>query len=150
FREARSAVGGAPVLADAREFTTVADAVSDCTLVVGTTAVRHRELNPPLHRLEQGAKAIRKELASGRVVLLFGTEKTGLSNDDLSHCHWLMNIPTREQLISMNLDQAVAVCVYELIREPKKTAVKARSVEKEASASEVERISGVLLESLHL
>ena len=150
FREARSAVGGAPVLADAKEYQTVADAVADCTLVVGTTAVRHRELLHPLRRLEQGAILIRKELARGRVALLFGTEKTGLSNDDLSHCHWLMNIPTREQHISMNLGQAVAVCLYELIRDSKAAPAKKTKTEKRASGGEIERISEVLLESLHL
>jgi tRNA/rRNA methyltransferase len=150
FRDARSAVGAAPVLADAVEYKNLADAVADCSLVVGTTAVRHRELHHPLRRLEQGAKLIRKQFATGTVALLFGTEKTGLSNDDLSHCHWLMNIPTREQHISMNLGQAVAVCLYELIRDPKKTAAKATTTEKRASAGEVERIWAVLLESLHL
>src|SRR5579863_2955555 len=103
FREARSAVGASEVLANAEEYKTVAEAVADCTLVVGTTAVRHRELQHPLRRLEYGARLIRKELATGRVALMFGPEKTGLSNDDLSYCHWLMNIPTREQHISMNL-----------------------------------------------
>jgi tRNA/rRNA methyltransferase len=152
FREARSAVGAASsVLAEAEEYKTVAEAVADCTLVVGTTAVRHRELLHPLRRLENGGRLIRKELATGRVALLFGTEKTGLSNDDLSHCHWLMNIPTREQHISMNLGQAVAVCLYELMRDPRKTApAKSKKQEKRATAGEVERISTVLLETLHL
>ena len=149
FREARSAVGGAPVLADAKEFKSVADAVADCTLVVGTTAVRHRELQHPLRRLEQGARLIRKEFASGKVALLFGTEKTGLSNDDLSYCHWLMNIPTREQHISMNLGQAVALCLYELVRDSKAVTVKPGKAAT-ATAGEVERISQVLLESLHV
>ncbi len=117
FREARSAVGGAPVLQDAVEFGSLAEAVADCTLVVGTTAVRHRELHHALRRLETGAGLIREELTTGSVALVFGPEKTGLSNDDLSHCHWLMSIPTREQHISMNLGQAVAVCLYELVRE---------------------------------
>jgi tRNA/rRNA methyltransferase len=99
--------------------------------------------------LEGGAKLIRKELSSGKVALLFGTEKTGLSNDDLSHCHWLMSIPTREQHISMNLGQAVAICLYELIRDSKAPATKTTKT-KAASAGEVERISKVLLESLHL
>jgi TrmH family RNA methyltransferase len=148
FREARSAVGAAPVLADAKEYKTVADAVADCNLIVGTTAVRHRELNHPLRRLEQAAKLIRKELATGKVALLFGKEKTGLSNDDLSHCHWLMHIPTREQHISMNLGQAVAVCLYELIRDSKAAFTKSTPT-KAASAEEVERISKLLLESLH-
>ena len=81
---------------------------------------------------------------------MFGPEKTGLSNDDLSYCHWLMNIPTREQHISMNLGQAVAVCLYELVRDVKKAALaKKEKVEKRATAGEVERISDGLLEALH-
>ena len=150
FREARSAVGpAASVLSEAQEYKSVAEAVADCTLIVGTTAVRHRELNHPLRRLEYGARLIRKELATGRVALLFGTEKTGLSNDDLSHCHWLMHIPTREQHISMNLGQAVAVCLYELMRDPKK-AVSREPKGPRATAGEIERISSVLLEALHV
>ena len=150
FREAKSAVGGAAVLQNAEEYQSVAEAVADCTLVVGTTAVRHRELQHPLRRLEYGGRLIRKELASGRVALLFGTEKTGLSNDDLSHCHWLMHIPTRDQHISMNLGQAVAVCLYELVRDPKKAAVAKGTKKKAATAAETERISTLLLEALHI
>ncbi len=149
FREAKSAVGAASLLANAEEFNKVADAVADCTLVVGTTAVRHRELQHPLRRLEYGARLIRKELATGRVALMFGPEKTGLSNDDLSYCHWLMNIPTREQHISMNLGQAVAVCLYELVRDGKKVQPAKQTKEKRATAGEVERISEGLLEALH-
>src|SRR5580693_2604239 len=62
YREARSAVGAASVLAKAEEFDSVAEAVADCALVVGTTAVGHRELHHPLRRLEDGAKIIRKSL----------------------------------------------------------------------------------------
>ena len=150
FREARSAVGAAPLLANAEEYKTVADAVADCTLAVGTTAVRHRELQHPLRRLEYGARLIRNQLVRGRVALLFGTEKTGLSNHDLSHCHWLMRIPTREQHISMNLGQAVAVCLYELVRDARAAKTSAEKIDKRATAGDVERISTVLLEALHL
>jgi TrmH family RNA methyltransferase len=146
FREARSAVGAASLLAGAQEYKSVADAVADCTLVVGTTAVRHRELQHPLRRLEYGARLIRKQLPSGQVALLFGSEKRGLSNHDLSHCHWLMRIATREEHISMNLGQAVAVCLYELARD----ARAARSSRKTppATAGEAERITAVLLDAL--
>ena len=61
---------------------------------------------------------IRKQMSSCRVALLFGSEKRGLSNEDLSYCHWLLRIPTQEQHPSMNLGQAVAVCLYELTRRP--------------------------------
>lgn len=114
FREARSAMSAATVLTDAEEYKTVADAVADCTLVIGTTAIQHRELQHTLRPLDNGARLIRNSLLTGPVALLFGAEKTGLSNDDLTHCHWLMHIPTRKQHLSMNLGQAVAVCLYEL------------------------------------
>lgn len=146
FREARSAVGASALLASAEEYKTVAEAVADCTLVVGTTAVRHRELQHPLRRLENGARLIRRKLGTERVALLFGSEKFGLSNAALSHCHWLMRIPTCEENISMNLGQAVAVCLYELVR----TGKIARPTEKmqPATAGELERITATLLEAM--
>src|SRR5712692_7724445 len=54
FRKAKSAVGAAALLEEAEEYKTVAEAIADCTLVVGTTAVRQRELQHPLRRLEYG------------------------------------------------------------------------------------------------
>jgi len=146
FREARSAVGASALLASAEECKTVAAAVADCTLVVGTTAVRHRELQHPLRRLEYGARLIRKQLGSGRVALLFGSEKFGLSNAALSHCHWLMRIPTCDENISVNLGQAVAVCLYELIRNGK--AARQTEKVKRATVAEFERITTTLLEAM--
>jgi len=205
YREAVSAVGAAPVLASAEQFPTVAEAVVDCALVVGTTAAGRRELHHSLCTLEAGARIIlqhatrkqteatklasqhvgrkqpanakltRKELAhnelvhkragrgktaraargvkkaaTNRVALLFGSEKTGLSNEDLSHCHWLLRIPTRAEHRSMNLGQAVAVCLYELVRDAKAAATFARALEKTppATAGEVERFTVVLSEAL--
>ena len=146
FREARSAVGASGLLADAKVYENVAEAVADCTLVVGTTAVRHRDLHHPLRRLEVGARLVRKHTASSGAALLFGSEKRGLSNQDLSHCHWLVRVPTCDENISMNLGQAVAVCLYELIRNGKTKAEK--ETQKLAAAGEVERITGVLLDAL--
>jgi len=146
FREARSAVRASAVLASAEEYKTVADAVADCALVVGTTALRHRELQHPLRRLEQGARLIRKQTASGGVALLFGSEKRGLSNADLSHCHWLMRIPTSEEHGSMNLGQAVAVCLYELVRNAK--ALRSATKSPATTSGEVERITKMLFEAL--
>jgi len=149
FREARSAVGAGRLLAAAKEYPSVREAVADCSLVVGTTAVRHRELQHPLRRLETGARLIRKRLASARVALLFGPEKTGLSNEDLSHCHWLMRIPTRQEHISMNLGQAVAVCLYELVRGAKVKPQPARA-QPAALAAALDRISGSLFDALEI
>jgi TrmH family RNA methyltransferase len=156
FREARSAVGAAPLLAKAEKYSSVAEAVADCSLVIGTTTAGNRELHHPLRLLKEAAPLIRKRLrAGGRVALLFGSEKRGLANDDLSHCHWLMHIPTREEHMSMNLGQAVAVCLYELARcsgvagsrVKNRVAGKAEKL-KCATAGELERITAMLIDAL--
>jgi tRNA/rRNA methyltransferase len=143
FREARSAVKAHKVLEDAREFPGVADAVADCALVVGTTSKGPRALEHPLKRLELGGRLIAKRLAVERVALLFGSEKYGLSNEDLSYCHWLMRIPAREEHGSMNLGQAVAVCLYEIVRNPA-AAKNIPESKRAASAADAERITELL------
>src|SRR5262249_61423089 len=106
FREARSAVGASDVLKDAQEFKSVAEAVADCALVLGTTGVRNRALQHPLRQLNsQSASAIRTAMKSGRVALLFGSEKIRLENEDFAHCHLLLRVPTHERTISMNISQ---------------------------------------------
>ena len=146
FREARSAVGASEILASAERYKTVAEAVDDCALVVGTTAVRNRDLQHAVRRPEYGARLIRKRLVNGNVALLFGSEKFGLSNDDLSHCHWLIRIPTCDKNISMNLGQAVAVCLYELIRDS--SFARSPKAPDLATAGELERITTLLLDAL--
>lgn len=147
FREARSAVGAAPLLQTAEDVSSVAEAVSECRLVIGTTSVGHRELQHPIRRLEYGARLIHRRLTQGPVALLFGSEKFGLSNDDLSHCNWLMRIPTTGQNLSMNLGQAVALCLYELARDPKAAAALPEKIRR-AEAAENEQITRQLLEVL--
>jgi TrmH family RNA methyltransferase len=146
FREAKSAVGASEILGRAERHRSVADAVADCALVVGTTAVRNRDLQHAVRRPEYAGRRIRRQLASANVALLFGSEKFGLSNADLSHCHWLIRIPTCEANISMNLGQAVAVCLYELIRDSRQE--RAAKQWRPATAGELERITTLLLEAL--
>jgi tRNA/rRNA methyltransferase len=125
FESARSAVDASGVLAGAVACASLAGAIADCTLVVGTTAVGERDLQHPLLPLAEAAPRILAELRRsdnlGRVALLFGSEKTGLSNEELSHCNWLLTIPMQPvegmRHLSLNLGQAVAVCLYELVRE---------------------------------
>jgi tRNA/rRNA methyltransferase len=124
FEAAKSAVDASAVLSSATTHTTLAEAIADCTLVVGTTAVGERELRHELVTLSEAAPRIHTELTSQerRTAILFGSEKTGLSNDELSFCHFLLTIPMREheglRHPSMNLGQAVAVCLWELVRDP--------------------------------
>ena len=118
FRQARSAVGAAGVLEAAEQYGSIAEAVGDCTFVVGTTAVRDRHLHHPVRRLEYGARLIRRRLASRPVALLFGSEKFGLSNATSAIATGSCASPPGRD-ISMNLGQAVAVCLYELVRDGK-------------------------------
>jgi TrmH family RNA methyltransferase len=149
FREARSAVKSKYILEQAQTCSSIAEAIAECSLVVGTTAVGHRELHVPLYRLETGAQLIREHITFGKTALLFGSEKFGLSNDDMSHCHWLMRIPTRSEHGSMNLGQAVAICLYELRRDPD-AAIKPESPSAVPAAAEnLERLTNVFLELLN-
>jgi len=152
FREARSAMGASGLLAKAEQLESVAEAVADCKLVVGTTvAGARRDLQHRLHRLDDGARAIKRQLKTARVALLFGSERYGLSNQELSHCHWVMRIPTREEHGSMNLGQAVAVCLYELVRGQKTAPAKIVPEKKEktsAASGDVERLTQLLFKVL--
>lgn len=152
FREAKSALGAAEVLQRAEEFSTVATAVAGCSLVVGTTAIGNRQPRHSMYSLVPAASKIRKSLASGPVALLFGSEKWGLSNDSLSHCHWLLHVPTRPEHRSMNLGHAVAVCLYELARANRlqQSKLGPLSVGSSASSETVERLTQTLLQSLQI
>jgi tRNA/rRNA methyltransferase len=149
YAEARSAVNASEVLAQSQQYHTVAEAVADCTLVIGTTSLGHRNLGHPLRRLETAGRLMREELRHGRVALLFGSEKFGLSNEQMSHCHWLLRIPTREEHESMNLGQAVAVCLYELIRSDIEELREPAGI-RGAAVGDVERVTEMALASLHL
>jgi len=142
YQEARSAVHATEILKSAKEFSTLSAAIADCNLVVGTTSLGHRELQHPLRSIEYGGRLIRKQLASARVALLFGSEKFGLSNDDMSYCHWLLRIGTEG---SMNLGQAVAIGLYELTRN--RSAAKPE-LRRRAAAADLERLTGLLTDVL--
>jgi len=115
WREVRSAVGAEDLLQSARRAQRLEDAVADCTLVLGTGALTRRQPEQPVILLPALAPIVREELArGGRIALVFGPEKRGLTGRDLAHCHHLVEIPTHPSQPSMNLAQAVAVCLYEL------------------------------------
>lgn len=118
WREARSAVGAPDLLSNAREVATLSEAVAECTFVVAGTGTRtHRRPEQPALLLPDAGPVFAKQLtAPARAALVFGPEKHGLTRDDLSWCHVLIEIPTDPRQPSMNLGQAVAVSLYELAR----------------------------------
>ncbi len=175
--EATSAVGAAAdVMRSAQRFDALPDAVADCTLVAGTTAIGGRGLRQPVVSLTEAAPqllaALSGELAPpdrivgsaddidpgvrndgrNKVALLFGSEKTGLTNEQLSFCSLLLTIPLFApggRHLSMNLGQAVAVCLYELSRggfEGARTLPVLREVP--ATGSDRERLTMLLQDAM--
>jgi len=115
WREARSAVGAPDLLKNARATASLAEAVADCTLVVGTGTLTYRKPEQEVVQLPALGPRVAEELARrGHIGLVFGPEKHGLTREDLALCHLLVEIPTDPRQPSMNLGQAVAVCLYEL------------------------------------
>jgi tRNA/rRNA methyltransferase len=150
WREARSAVGAPELLQNAVESATLAEAVADCTLVVGTGTLTWRKPEQPVVSLPLLAPLVDQELArGGRIALVFGSEKHGLTRYDLSYCHLLVEIPTNPEQPSMNLGQAVAVCLYELA-----ARVSAASTgspghsEPAAASSRLELLAGMIEETM--
>ena len=105
-----SAVGSETIISNARVVGRVLEAVEHCSLVVGTSDSRRANGISP-------EELVRDDIwKSGPSAILFGSEKSGLSNDDLSHCSRLVSIPTSPECPSMNLSHAVAVICYEFWR----------------------------------
>ncbi len=126
WTEAKSAVGAPDLLREARVLETLAEAVADCTFVLGTGSLDRRRPEQTILGLPDAAAQVRQALfpghtlspdrSNGRVALLFGSEKHGLTSEDLSWCHAITVIDTCDTQPSMNLGQAVAVCLYEISR----------------------------------
>lgn len=115
WREAQSAIGASELLQSAACAERLEDAIADCTLVIGTGTLAHRKAEQRVVPLPALGERVGSELArGGRIALVFGSEKRGLTRDDLSYCHLLTVVPTDAAQPSMNLGQAVSVCLYEL------------------------------------
>ena len=148
WQEAKSAVGAEELLANAAEKVTLAEAVAECTLVVGTGTLTYRKPEQAVIRLPDLAPKVRQEMErGGRVALVFGPEKHGLTRDDLSYCHLLVEIPTDAKQPSMNLGQAVAVCLYELatrVFKAEEQVAKTPMREQAAASDRLELLAGVV------
>lgn len=148
FQEARSAVGAAHVLTAAKEFLSVPEAVADCGFVLGTAAPGPRIARHPLDPLPQSTPRIYAAMQSGRVAILFGSEKHGLTNHDLSFCHRVAHIPTHPRQPSMNLGQAVAIVLYEMVRGGSAAECDPRPQPPAADGEQLERLTELLLACL--
>lgn len=109
------AAGADDVLANARVVESVAAAVADCGFVAATTS-RERDQNFRVLDVRAAAERLVQESARGPVALLFGAERTGLTNDELAQAHVLLRIPANPDYVSLNLSMAVQLAAYEIFR----------------------------------
>ncbi|PCD75824.1 RNA methyltransferase [Pseudothioclava arenosa] len=104
------------VLDHAGVFADVAGAVADCDFVFATTA-RGRELPKPIYTPEAAMTEARARIKAGqRVGILFGPERTGLENDDITRANAIITVPVNPEFFSLNLAQAVLLTSYEYSR----------------------------------
>lgn len=107
------ASGAEDLLGNAMVVDTLQDAIAGCVYVAGASA-RSRSLNWPCLDARDCAAKLIGESARGDVAVVFGPEKSGLSNADLDRCDVLLTIPTDPDFSSLNLAMAVQVVAYEL------------------------------------
>ncbi|RPE81292.1 RNA methyltransferase [Vulcaniibacterium tengchongense] len=108
------AAGADDVLAAATRCASLAEAVADCRLVLGCTARSRRVALEELMPREAAARAVAAAGGGAEVALVFGRERTGLTNDELQLCHAAVHIPANPEYSSLNLAAAVQVVCYEL------------------------------------
>ena len=159
WREAQSAVGAEDLLRTARVCASLKEALADCTLAFGTGTLTYRAPEQPVLLLPDLVPVVQAELArpASRIALLFGPEKHGLTREDLALCQRLLVIPTSSWQPSMNLGQAVAVCLYEIGTRLSPPAQNARAEaaplrtwksKAPATSAELDRLAGLIAETM--
>lgn len=144
---------GEEILDRARIVPELGEAVGDCILVAGTSA----RIGGPFRRqsvrtLHEVMPTIVDSMSMGAAALVFGPERTGLTNAEVSRCHYLIHIPSDPSYPALNLAQAVAICLYELRRAWLARLASLAPVEMPAPFADLERMFASLrgaLEDVH-
>jgi len=136
------ASGGEDILERAEEFFTLGEAISEMGCVVGMTSRGGKERRPDLTPGALARKLISLSVKNS-IGLVFGSEKEGLTNEELSLCHLYVRIPSVESFASLNLAQAVMIVCYELfkasIENPEKPVQLAPAAEMERMFEHMEK-----------
>jgi tRNA (cytidine32/uridine32-2'-O)-methyltransferase len=130
------------VLADARVFETMDEALKEFTVVVGCSA-RSRHLDVPVLTAREMSEKIVSDYQSQSVAVMFGTENAGLTNEELSRCHYHVYIPANPDYSSLNLASAVQLVSYEL-----RVAILGSSA-KDIKKEKVERVTAEQMEGFY-
>ena len=107
------ASGADDLLLRARVVETLREAIEGCGFIAATTS-RHRDRNFRIINAREAEARLVAESAHANVALIFGAERTGLTNEDLEVAHVLIRIPAHESYLSLNLAMAVQIMAYEL------------------------------------
>jgi tRNA/rRNA methyltransferase len=110
----RMSTHGEDILRRARIVEDFGEAVADCVLVAATSARKGKLIRGQPVSPEQAMPRLIEAALSGPIALVFGPERTGLSNEEISRCHELIQIDAEDDYPALNLAQAVAICLYEL------------------------------------
>ena len=116
WRETRSAPEAEDVVKSARKVDTWEEAMRDCDIVLGTSSFHRRPKEAAVIELPNMNLFLSSYASSAPLALVFGSERSGLSNEELSRCQAILHVPTSQGTPSMNLGQAVAVVLYEFRR----------------------------------
>lgn len=141
-RAVAMASGAGRLLDEAQLFDSTADAIGDCDYVYATTA-RPRELTKPVFSPEAAMNDARDRIAAGgKVAVLFGPERAGLENDDISRANAIISVPVNPQFASLNLGQCVLLTGYEWQRATVDTVAQTVSMTSEwATQTEMEKLA---------
>jgi TrmH family RNA methyltransferase len=149
--EATSRASGADdVLAAARVCPTLEEALSGCSLVIGASARLRTIAWPQVDAHEAARLAVDEARQGGEVALVFGREHSGLTNEELERCNYLMHIPSNPEYSSLNLAAAVQVAAYEVMMAADGAGgeLPAQGEEPPATADELEHLYGHLERTL--
>ena len=141
WKETRSAPEAEDVVKEARAVSSWEEAVHDCDIVLGTSSFHQRPFEQATIELPDLGRYLAPFPASKSLALVFGSERSGLSNEELARCRAIIHIPTETKTPSMNLGQAVAVVLYELRR----TGWEPTEKQGPAPAEELESLIGSLV-----
>ncbi|MBN2701827.1 MAG: RNA methyltransferase [Methylothermaceae bacterium] len=141
------AAGADDVLARATCFPNLAEAVADCHLVIGASA-RQRAIQWPRLLPRQCAERVWQEAPAAKVAIVLGRERSGLTNEELDHCHYWLHIPCNPEYSSLNVAAAVQIIVYELLLSRRESLPCSEPMPELATHAELESFYGHLRQTL--
>lgn len=138
------AAGAQDVLDSITVHSSVAEAIADCTWVVGTST-RVRRIPWPVKPVTEAAADILAQPPDSRIAILFGRETSGLTNEELQQCHCHLQIPANPEYPSLNLAMAVQVVAYELYRQAGERRGRAVTDEWDRPLAPMQHVEGMLV-----